>query len=183
MKESYSSPQLFKQRHPQEQSPYSKNLLKSFQESDEGSPFIGGRAEQPSSKRKTEEEHRKKQPPKYSYEGAASERDSLESGSRGRSTKTPQMKSTGIGNVKGKPGINQMHKNASESNLLHGRTDNYPHTVNSSLNPYLKPNLPSHQFRHSDFSQIANLKRVNAQLEKSFMQLQKQHSKVSLFIC
>jgi hypothetical protein len=39
------------------------------------------------------------------------------------------MKSTGIGNVKRKPGIKQMHKNASESNLLHGRTDNYPHTV------------------------------------------------------
>jgi hypothetical protein len=48
----------------------------------------------------------------------------------------------------GKPRINQMHKNASESNLLHGRTDNYPQIVNSSLiNPYLIPNLSSPQFR------------------------------------
>ena len=54
--------------------------------------------------------------------------------------------------------------------------------LNSSLNPYLKPNLPSHKFLNSDFSQIANLKRVNAQLEKSFAQLQKQHPKVNFII-
>jgi hypothetical protein len=76
MNESYSSPQLFKQRHPQEQSLILKICLK-FSKKDEGSPFMGGRTEKPSSKRKTEEEHRKTQPPKYSYEGAASERDSL----------------------------------------------------------------------------------------------------------